>query len=147
MITYVGMTGPMALFSLISWLKNPYEGKKSEVKVNHINKKEIVFMLFLTLTVTVIFYFILKYFNTANLFFSTISVTTSFAAVYLTFRRSPFFAAVYAMNDMILIVLWGLASRENAEYISVLICFAVFFVNDIYGFINWKKMEKIQGTV
>ena len=147
MITYVGMTGPMALFSLISWLKNPYEGKKSEVKVNHINKKEIVFMLFLTLTVTVIFYFILKYFNTANLFFSTISVTTSFAAVYLTFRRSPFFAAVYAMNDMILIVLWGLASRENIEYISVLICFAVFFVNDIYGFINWKKMEKIQGTV
>ena len=147
MITYVGMTGPMAVFSLIAWLKNPYNGKKSEVKINRIDKKEIIFMLFLTIIVTVIFYFILRYFNTANLFFSTISVTTSFAAVYLTFRRSPFFAAVYAMNDMILIVLWGLASAEDIKYISVLICFAVFFVNDIYGFVNWKRMEKKQGTV
>ena len=147
MITYVGMTGPMAVFSLIAWLKNPYNGKKSEVKINRIDKKEIIFMLFLTIIVTVIFYFILRYFNTANLFFSTISVTTSFAAVYLTFRRSSFFAAVYAMNDMILIVLWGLASAEDIKYISVLICFAVFFVNDIYGFVNWKRMEKKQGTV
>jgi nicotinamide riboside transporter PnuC len=31
MITYLGMTGPMALFALISWLKNPYNGDKSEV--------------------------------------------------------------------------------------------------------------------
>lgn len=35
MITYIGMTGPMSLFSLVSWLKNPYKGKKSEVTVNH----------------------------------------------------------------------------------------------------------------
>lgn len=31
-------------------------------------------------------------FNTTNLIPSTISVTTSFLAVYLTFRRSPYFA-------------------------------------------------------
>lgn len=29
MITYLGMTAPMALFALISWLKNPYKGNKS----------------------------------------------------------------------------------------------------------------------
>ena len=40
MITYLGMTGPMALFALISWLKNPYNGDKSEVKVNTLNKKK-----------------------------------------------------------------------------------------------------------
>lgn len=28
MITYLGMTAPMALFSLISWLRHPYRGKK-----------------------------------------------------------------------------------------------------------------------
>lgn len=33
MITYLGMTAPMAVFSLISWLRNPYNGNKSEVKV------------------------------------------------------------------------------------------------------------------
>lgn len=78
MITYLGMTLPMALFALISWLKNPYEKGKVEVKVNKLSRKEIVFMLVLTIIVTIVFYVILEHFNTANLIPSTISVTTSF---------------------------------------------------------------------
>lgn len=144
MITYLGMSGPMALFALIAWLKNPYKGKKSQVKVNRISNKEIVFMLVLSILVTVLFYFILRYFETANLIPSTLSITTSFIAVYLTFRRSPYFALVYAINDLVLIVLWTLATLTDINYISVLICFVVFFINDIYGFISWLKMEKIQ---
>ena len=144
MITYLGMTMPMAFFALISWLKNPYNNNKSEVKVNKLSKKEIVFMFVLTAFVTIVFYYILKYFNTANLIPSTISVTTSFLAVYLTFRRSPYFALAYAMNDLVLIVLWALASIEDKSYFSVVICFVVFFVNDMYGFVNWKRMEKKQ---
>lgn len=144
MITYLGMTLPMAFFALISWLKNPYKNNRSEVKVNRLLKKEIPFMLILTLLVTIIFYFILKHFNTANLIPSTISVTTSFLAVYLTFRRSPYFALAYAMNDVVLIVLWVLASVTEISYLSVVICFIVFFVNDMYGFISWNRMEKRQ---
>ena len=144
MITYLGMTFPMAFFALVSWLRNPYKDNKAEVKVNRLSKKEIPFMIALTLVVTVIFYFVLRYFNTANLLPSTISVTTSFLAVYLTFRRSPYFALAYAMNDVVLIVLWILASITDISYLSVVICFVVFFVNDMYGFISWKRMEKRQ---
>ena len=103
-------------------------------------------MLFLTASVTVLFYFILRYFHTANLIPSTLSVTTSFIAVYLTFRRIPFFAVAYAANDILLIVLWTLASIEDIHYISVLICFVVFLVNDIYGFISWQRMKKRQSV-
>lgn len=141
MITYLGMTMPMAVFALISWLKNPYKGNKAEVKVNTISKKETVFMMLVTFAVTVIFYFILEYFNTANILPSTLSVTTSFIAVYLTFRRSPYFAIAYAANDIILIVLWVLASISDIRYISVAVCFVAFFVNDIYGYISWHKMK------
>lgn len=144
MVTYLFMSLPMALIALVSWLKNPYKGNKSQVKVNRITKKETTFMCFLTFVVTIAFYFILKYFNTSNLIPSTLSVTTSFIAVYLTFRRSPYFALAYAMNDLVLIVLWVLASITDVSYLSVVICFIVFFVNDMYGFINWKKMEKNQ---
>lgn len=144
MITYMGMTVPMAVVSLISWLKNPYNGSKAEVKVNSIKKPEIIFLLFLTAAVTAAFYFILKAFDTANLIPSTISVTTSFAAVYLTSRRSPYFAVAYAANDIVLIVLWVLATISDMSYLSVTICFAVFLINDIYGFRNWLKMQKRQ---
>lgn len=144
MITYLGMTGPMALFALISWLKNPYKGNKSEVEVNHLKKNEIFFMLILTAAVTALFYYILKYFDTANLFFSTVSVTTSFIAVYLTFRRSAYFAVAYAANDIILIILWSLAAKTDISYLSVIICFVMFLFNDLYGFINWKRMSERQ---
>ena len=144
MLTYLGMTAPMALFALISWLKNPYKGKRSEVKINDLSYKEVPFMIFLTLIISIAFYFVLKSFKTSNLVLSTVSVFTSFLAVYLTFRRSPFFALLYALNDIVLIVLWILASIENSSYISVTVCFAVFLINDLYGFFSWIKMRKRQ---
>lgn len=146
MITYLGMTGPMAVFALISWLKNPYNGNKAEVKINRLKLKEIIFMIFLTVIVTVIFYFILAAFHTVNLILSTVSVTTSFLAVYLTFRRSAFYAICYAANDIVLIILWIMAAFSDISYLSVVICFVMFLVNDIYGFINWSKMKKRQES-
>ena len=103
-----------------------------------------IFMCLLTVAVTVVFYFILEYFHTANMVPSTVSIATSFAAAYLTFRRSPYFALVYGMNDVVLIVLWVLAAMEETRYLSVVVCFIAFFVNDLYGYISWKKMEKRQ---
>lgn len=145
MVTYIGMTLPMAVFALVSWLKNPYKGNRAQVKVNSIGKKEILFMCWVALIITVIFYFILKRFNTANIIPSTISVTTSFVAAYLTFRRSPLFALAYASNDVVLIIMWIMASVCDIRYISVVVCFAAFFVNDIYGYISWQKMKRKQS--
>lgn len=145
MITYLGMTMPMAVFALISWLRNPYKGNRAEVKVNSISIKEHIFMWLLTAALTVAFYFILGHFNTANMLPSTLSVTTSFVAVYLTFRRSPYFALAYASNDVVLIVLWVLASITEIRYISVVVCFIAFLVNDLYGFVSWQKMKKRQA--
>ena len=144
MITYLGMTMPMAVFALISWLRNPYKGNRAEVKVNSISTLEQIFMWLATAIVTIVFYFILEHFNTANIIPSTLSVTTSFLAVYLTFRRSPYFALAYAANDIILIALWVMASIEDIRYISVVVCFVAFLFNDIYGFISWQKMKKRQ---
>ena len=145
MVTYLGMTMPMAVIALVSWLKNPYKGNKSEVAVNQLKMSEYFFVAVLTAAVTVMFYFILDYFNTANMFFSTLSVATSFFAVYLTFRRSPFYAVGYAANDIVLIIMWIMAAKHNKSGISVAVCFAAFLINDLYGFINWKKMGKKQG--
>ena len=144
MITYLGMTMPMALLALISWLCNPYNGNRAEVKVSSINKAEQPIMWLATVAVTVIFYFILEHFDTANIIPSTLSVTTSFLAVYLTFRRSPYFALAYAANDIVLILLWVLASVTDIQYLSVAVCFIAFLFNDIYGFVSWQRMKKRQ---
>lgn len=146
MATYLGMTGPMALFSFVSWLRNPYKQGCAEVRVNSLKPPEILLMAVITTVVTFLFYHILAFFGTANLPISTLSVTTSFIAVYLTFRRSAFFSLAYAANDVILILLWTIASRTDQGYISVVICFVLFLVCDIYGFISWDKMKRRQNS-
>lgn len=146
MITYLAMTAPMALIALISWIRHPYNGNRSEVTVSKISGKDIAVMVSVTAVVTVVFYFILKALNTASLSVSTISVTTSFLAVYLTAKRSPFYALAYACNDIVLIVLWVIATFKDISNISVVLCFVMFFANDIYGFINWNRMKHRQNT-
>lgn len=146
MITYLGMTLPMAVIALVSWLRNPFNGNKAEVTVNKVRAAELFFMFALTAAITIAFYFILKALDTANLIPSTISVTTSFTAAYLTFRRSPYYAVGYAANDIVLIILWGLMAVKDISCLSVVICFAVFLIFDIYGFFSWRKMQLRQAA-
>lgn len=142
MITYLGMTAPINAFSVYTWLKNPYA--EHEVKVNQLDKKEYTVLLLVAVLVTILFYFILKAFGTANLEISTISVFTSFVASVLMLFRSPYYALAFAANDIILVLLWGLAALEQISYLPMVICFAIFLLNDVYGFISWNKIKKRQ---
>ena len=146
MITYMGMTAPMAVVSVVSWLKHPYENS-SQVKIEHLRKGQIINIVLSTLIITIFFYFILKYFSTPNLIVSTISIATSFSASYLTYLRSLFYAAAYSLNDIVLIVLWIMASFESISYLPMAFCFFMFLINDIYGFYNWGRMKNIQENI
>lgn len=143
MITYMFMTAPIAILSVISWIKNPYQEK--EVRISKVTLKQILVMIFLSIVITVIFYFILQYLKTENLIISTISITTSFIAGYLTYLRSPYYALGYAANDIVLIILWILATINDFSYFPMVLCFVMFLLNDLYGFYNWQKMEKKQN--
>lgn len=144
MITYLCMSAPMSVLAVVAWIRNPSEGGK-EVKVHRLSRKQVYIMLVLTVVVTIAFYFILRALGTANLLFSTLSVTTSFMASYLTYCRSPYYAIAYAANDIVLIVLWILATVADIGYLPMVFCFIMFLVNDMYGFFNWRRMEKRQG--
>lgn len=146
MITYLFMSAPSAVAACISWLKHPSKNGKSEVEIAPLTKRKFLFLCIAAVLVTVAFYFILKYFNTANLLTSTLSVTTSFFAAALLFFRNPFYAVAYAANDIVLIVLWVLASMESLSYLPMVICFLAFLFNDLYGFYNWRKMQRLQAT-
>ena len=146
MITYIGMTTPIAIMSVVTWLKNPYDRQKSEVKVAKLGHIKTYLMWILTVSVTFIFFFILKYFGTANLVISTISIATSFLASYLMLFRNPFYAIADAANDVVLIALWILATMESLSYLPMIICFVMFLCNDLYGYFNWTRMKKRQSV-
>lgn len=143
MITYIGMTAPIAVMSVVTWLKNPYA--ENQVKISKMTPIKAGALAVCTAAVTVLFYFILKALQTPNLYFSTISIATSFAASSLMLLRSPYYAVAYALNDIVLIVLWVLASMSDISYLPMVMCFVMFFINDIYGFKNWIKMSREQN--
>ena len=141
MITYLGMTLPMAVWSTITWLRHPSEGDGNEVAIQLLHRTQAWLLAVSCCIVTFVFYLILKALNTPNMVFSTISIVTSFLAAALTMLRSSYYALGYAANDIVLIVLWTLASLENPAYIPVVVNFTIFFFNDMYGFISWKRRE------
>ena len=142
-ITYLCMTAPMALLALITWLRNPYKDS-TEVAVHRLKGRQWAVLLLLTAIVTFFFYFILRAMGNAALVISTISVTTSFLASALTAMRSPYYALAYAANDVVLIILWVIATLADPASVPMVACFIMFFLNDMYGFINWRRMEKCQ---
>ena len=146
MITYLCMSMPIAIVSTVAWFRNPHSDEENQVRVASLGAKRVSVLFAISLLVSVAFYFILEYFNTENLIFSTLSVLTSFFAASLTFFRSPYYGLAYGANDVVLIVLWVLASVKDISYLPMVFCFIVFLANDSYGFYNWGRLRKRQAA-
>ncbi|MBQ8689679.1 MAG: nicotinamide mononucleotide transporter [Clostridia bacterium] len=144
MITYLGMSAPAAIAAIVAWIENPY-GSGDEVKVRRLTARDIIAVLALTAAVTAAFYFILRALGTSQLIVSTVSVATSFLPSALVFLRSPYYALGYTANDIVLIVMWSIAAANDISLLPMVFCFVMFLINDLYGFISWRRMEKRQG--
>lgn len=142
MLIYICMQLPISVASLITWLKNLNKGG-TQVKTGIFTVKKLLIMLAMNAVVTTAFYFILRHFNTANLIPSTISVATSFAALFFMALRIPQYALFFILNDIVMIVLWGMALSQDIGYISLVVCFSIFLINDTYTFICWTKRRDI----
>lgn len=146
MITYLGMTLPMALAAVFSWLRHPFEGNTAQVEIHRLTQSQRVWMVVCCIPITALFGMILWWLDTPNLLFSTLSVATSFLAAYLTYFRSRYYAVAYAANDVVLIVLWVLASVKEISFTPMIACFLVFLLNDLYAFSSWNRRETEQHT-
>ena len=144
MITYVFMSLPAAISACVVWIKNPSKESKNEVAVATMTGKKLLLSLLVSSAVTILFFFLLRWLNTKNLYLSTLSVATSFLAATFLFLRSRYYAVAYALNDIVLIGLWLFACIESLSYLPMVVCFLAFLCNDIYGFINWKRIQDRQ---
>ena len=47
--------------------------------------------------------------------------------------------------DLVLIALWVISAQVDPAGWAMVACFGMFFLNDMYGFVNWRRMEKRQA--
>lgn len=142
MLTYLGMSLPMAVWSAVTWRRNTAHEVDSTVAIRRLTGRDMALLLLATAAVTALFGWLLAALDTPNLGFSILSVATSFLAAALTMLRSSYYGLGYAANDIVLVVLWVLASCEDPAYIPVAVNFGIFLFHDFYGFLSWKKRER-----
>lgn len=143
MATYLGLSTPAAIASIVSWMRHKYKDT-AEVEIAKVGAKRLAFVAGFAAIVSIAFYFVLDALDTTNLAISTISVVTSVFAAALTYLRSPLYGLAYATNDAVLIVMWSLATVADTAYAPMIVCFSLFSVYDVYGFFNWSTMRKRQ---
>ncbi len=143
-IFYIFIMLPMSIGGIISWMKHKSE-KTNSVEVNEINKKEWISLIIICIISFIVLYNLLEYFNTSELLVSTFSMIVSLLAVYLLVRRSKYCFIFYLLNDIILIMLWGLpVIAGNFLLIPMVIDPIALLISDTYGSFNWNKIEKEQ---
>lgn len=142
MLTYLGMSLPMAVWSAVTWRRNTAHEAGSAVAIRRLTGRDLALLVLATAAVTALFGWLLAVLDTPNLGFSILSVATSFLAAALTMLRSSYYGLGYAANDIVLVVLWVLASCEDPAYIPVAVNFGIFLFHDFYGFLSWKKRER-----
>lgn len=143
-IIYLCIMFPMYIIGIISWIKHK-NNQTNTVELNNIKMKEWIIVFIVSIIAFIGINILLKIFNTKELFISSLSVIDSLFAIYLSVRRSKYSFYFYVVNNIILIVLWGLPVI-NGNYILIPMVFnpIINLINDSYGIYNWKKLEKLQ---
>lgn len=138
-IIYLFVMIPLHISSIISWKKNISDTPREvEVQKTDWKKSALIAICFVLLSIP--FYHLLKYLSTDNVVISTLSLTTSCFAGYLMFKRSRFFSAVFAADDIFLLLLWGIKIYMGEyQFIPTLINVVVLTINDTYSFWCWSK--------
>ncbi len=138
-IVYLVVILPLYIFGIFSWLKNK-DKNTEKVKQNVIGKNEWILILVSCVILFIGLYQLLKYFDTSQLFVSTLSMIINITATYLLVRRSKYSFILYIFNALILLVLWGIPVVEG-DYLLIPMVFdaILLLINDVYGFKSWAR--------
>lgn len=147
MLIYLFLMIPIHVACIVSWIRHRRDPESAEVRINSLRAREYLLLGMADCIVTVAFYFLLKALGTDELIVSTISLVSSVSAAYLMLRRSEYYAVCFIVNDIILLILWGLrVYHYGVSSLPTLITFVVFLINDVYGFLAWRKRRRRQNA-
>ena len=143
-IIYTFIMLPIHIFSAISWKKHKANNSDNEVQTNKkITKGHLIISGIICALLSVPFYFILVALNTENPVCSVLSLSTSVFAAYLMLKRVKFFSVFFAIDDLFLILLWGIQILSGEyQYMPTLIVSFTLLVNDTYSAICWLNRSR-----
>lgn len=144
-LVYLIVMLPMYIYGIIHWLSN--RDKKDNVVIvrSNLSLKEWCVSGICFIVVAVGAYFVLKVLNTAQLIINCLSFLTILPAVYLLVRRCKWNQVAFLVNDFIVPLLWiFLVVEGDLSFLPMCIYHIFQITYDIYGLVEWIKLEKKQ---
>ena len=136
---------PLYIYGIIHWLRNRDKKENVVIVRSNLSKKEWIWSSACFVLVCVGVFFLLKALGTAQLWLSTIVFVSILPAVYLLVRRVKWNQVAFLFNDIALPILWlVLVFEGRLEFIPMCVGHLFQVVYDIYGLIEWNRLEKKQ---
>ncbi|MDO5147485.1 MAG: nicotinamide riboside transporter PnuC [Eubacteriales bacterium] len=133
---------PMILIGIISWKKN-MEEDDSEVKARNLSAKGWVILIVGSVAAVVGYSLILKILGGNFAFVDSMSTTLSIIATILMLARYSEQWLMWIVVNVVSVVLWVMALiNGDSGAVTLVVMWTAYVFNSIYGYINWRKMEK-----
>ena len=144
-LLYLLVMFPMYVYGIIHWLKNRDKKDNIVIVKSNLSIKEWLISILCFIPIAVGAYFLLKMLNTSMLLISFLSFCSMLPAVYLLIRRCKWNQVAFLLNDLIVILLWLLlAIQKDMSFLPMFIYHLFQIAYDIYGLVEWIKLEKKQ---
>lgn len=137
---------PMQIIGIYYWKKNTNRQKtKDDVRVKHLKPNEKLLWAILSILGVYLYGLILQYLGGNLPFIDSSSTVLSVIAMILMVKRVSEQWILWIIIDIVSIYMWFHVLLEGGNDISMLVMWTAYLVNAIYGYYNWKKMEKKQN--
>lgn len=134
---------PMSFVGLFFWMKNRKNGKtKDDVLVNHLTAKEFIIWIAICVPIIILYGLFLKYLGNTLPYVDATTVTLSIVATILMTKRVTEQWLFWIVIDVFSIGMWLYRLMNGGNDISILVMWIAFLVNAIYGYLNWRKLER-----
>lgn len=144
-LLYLIIMLPMYIYGVIHWLNNRNKKENIVIVRSNLSASEWLILSFCLIGISIGVYFILKALNTSQLITSTLSFVSMLPAVYLLIRRCKWNQVAFLVNDFIVPILWiFLVIQGDLSFLPMCIYHIFQITYDVYGLIQWIKLEKKQ---
>ncbi len=133
---------PMQFIGFYLWKKNSSK-KKKIVKAQKMVKKEMLIWLLIIIIGIIGYGYILNSLNGNQPIIDSTTTILSVVAMLLSVRRFKQQWLLWVVVDVVSIYMWAVSLLSGgANSLVIVIMWAGYLVNAIYGYYNWNKLEQ-----
>jgi len=133
---------PMTFVGIYYWKKNSKKEDKGIVRVRSQNWKQRIMWFSISIVALIDYGLILKIIRGTLPFIDSTTTVFSIIATIMLNKRLTEQWFYWIMVDVLSLVMWIYIFMTSGGDISMLVMWSAFLVNAIYGYINWRRMEK-----